>query len=90
MKARSLIQSSDFYVEEMEEEILLYKAGSHKAIYLNESAALVWKLCDGTKTAQDIFDILSENFPDAGGGLAHEIEQAVEMLLTEGALSAEA
>jgi pyrroloquinoline quinone biosynthesis protein D len=90
MKAHSLVRSSDFFVEEMHEEILLYKAGSHKAIYLNESAALVWKLCDGTKTVQDIADILSENFPDTGADLAHEIEQAVEMLLREGAVSAKA
>jgi pyrroloquinoline quinone biosynthesis protein D len=83
---RPLVKSSDFLAEEMQEEILLYKGGSHKAIYLNETAALVWKLCDGTRTVDDIAAVLTENFSEPH--VAHDVRQAIETLVREGILSA--
>jgi len=82
----TLVKSPDFLVQEMQEEILLYKGGSHKAIYLNGSAALVWKLCDGTRTVDDIAALLSENFSEAR--VAHDVRQAIETLVREGIVAA--
>jgi hypothetical protein len=88
MIERRLAKNPDLFVEDMDEEILLYEAGSHRAIYLNETAALVWRLCDGTRTVQEVAEMLAENYPDARADLPRDIESAVEMLLREGALSA--
>ena len=61
-------------VEEMGEEILLYRPTTHKAIHLNGTAAAIWKLCDGTRTVKDLVACLeaalwafarSETFRDA-------------------------
>lgn len=80
-------KNPDLFVEDMDEEMVLYEAGSHRAIYLNETAAVVWKLCDGTRTVQELVQMLGENYPDARADLRRDIESAVEMLLREGALS---
>ena len=90
MQEQSFAQSTGFFVEEMSGEILLYKTGTHKAVYLNETAALVWRLCDGTRTVKEIADLLGKNFPSSEGYLARDVQKAVEMLLKEGALSAKA
>jgi pyrroloquinoline quinone biosynthesis protein D len=89
MTSRSLIRSADFFVEDLQNETLLYKTGSQTAIYLNETAALVWKLCDGTRSLKDIVELLIENFPDAKGSLPHDVEETVAMLLDKGALVVE-
>ena len=57
----------------------------HKAIYLNGTAALVWKLCDGTRTVDDIAALLTENFSEPH--VAHDVRQAIETLVREGILS---
>src|SRR6187397_2685832 len=41
-------------VQEMPDEVLVYDLDSNKAHCLNQSAALVWKSCDGTNTVGDI------------------------------------
>jgi coenzyme PQQ biosynthesis protein PqqD len=87
MKADApLKQSFGYFVEEMEGECLLYRLGAHKAIHLNDSAALIWKLCDGTRSMQDIVAFLSQEYPDSHDDLSADVREAVEMLIREGAL----
>ena len=87
MTDRRFAKNPNLFVEDMDEEMVLYEAGSHRAIYLNETATLVWRLCDGTRTVQELIEMLAENYPDARADLPRDIESAVEMLLREGALS---
>ena len=79
-------QAFGFFVEEMEGENLLYRLGTHKAIHLNETATLIWKLCDGSRTVQDIVDLLKKEFPDSETDIAVDVREAVELLASEGAL----
>lgn len=56
-KARQLIpaaRKADLVVEEVPGETLVYDLKSHKAHCLNRTAALVWKQCDGKRTAEQI------------------------------------
>jgi hypothetical protein len=87
MQSDSFVQTTGFFIEEMDGEILLYKTGTHKAVYLNETAALVWKLCDGERTVREIADLLAEGFPDCED-LDQDVEKAIRSLLREGAVSA--
>ena len=79
-------QAFGFFVEEMEGENLLYRLGTHKAIHLNETATLIWKLCDGSRTVQDIIDLLKKEFLDSEADIALDVREAVELLVKEGAL----
>jgi len=82
----SLKQSPGFVVEEMGDEILLYRPSTHKAIHLNETAAVIWKLCDGTRTVKDLVDCMLAEYPSAQSSIPHEVQQAIEFLLRDGAL----
>jgi hypothetical protein len=75
-----------YFTEEMDGETLLYRLGAHKAIYLNETAALIWKLCDGTRSVREIIEVLSEAFPDAQKEVVADTHEALSMLVSEGAL----
>lgn len=46
-------------IQELPEEVLVYDAENDRAHCLNTSAALVWKYCDGARTAADIAAVLS-------------------------------
>ena len=74
-------------VEEMGEEVLLYRPTTHKAIHLNGTAAAIWKLCDGTRTLNDLVAALEIAFPDAKPRIAGEVREVVDQLLRDGALT---
>lgn len=81
-----LKQSPGFVIEEMDDEILLYRPSTHKAIHLNGTAAAIWKLCDGTRTAKDLVDCLIAEYPSAQSSVSHEVQEAIDLLLSDGAL----
>ena len=74
-------------VEEMGEEVLLYRPTTHKAIHLNGTAAAIWKLCDGSRTLNDLVAALEIAFPDAKPRIAREVRDVVDQLLRDGALT---
>lgn len=63
-------------VKELADETLVYDLVSDKAHCLNETAARVWKNCDGMKSVSDISAILAE---DAGA----PVDEAVVWLALE-------
>ena len=81
-----LHQFPGIVVEEMDGEVLLYRPSTHKAIHLNGTAAVIWKLCDGTRTANDIADCLTAEFPNANSDIPREVQDVIDRLLRDGAL----
>src|SRR5262245_28612954 len=79
-------QAFGFFVEEMEGEDLLYRLGGHKAIHLNDTATVIWKLCDGNRTVQEIIDLLKNQYPGAETAVAADVKESIATLLSEGAL----
>jgi pyrroloquinoline quinone biosynthesis protein D len=73
-------------LEEMDGETLLYRHTTRKSIYLNESATVVWKLCDGRRTIQQIIDVLADAYPDARPSITADVRYAVNGLVREGVL----
>ena len=73
-------------IEEMDEELLLYRPTTHQAIHLNSTAAAIWKLCDGTRTTKDLIDCFLAAYPDSKSSISHEVQQTIDQLLRDGAL----
>lgn len=48
-------------VEELPDEVLIYDENRHKAHCLNQTAAIVWKHCDGRTTIPEITQILQKD-----------------------------
>ena len=51
---KPLSRKEDLVVQEMNGEVLIYDLRENKAFCLNETSALVWQACDGTKSVADI------------------------------------
>lgn len=70
VRARPKARAEGLVVRELAEEVLVYDLDTHKAVCLNGSAAAVWKLCDGRRTAADIRRSLEKQ---AGGPVPEEL-----------------
>jgi len=79
-------KAPDRRVERLGQEVLLYCAGTAQTVYLNETAALVWELCDGTRTVEQIENLLLGAYPEAAGRIPTEVAQALRKLDESGAL----
>ena len=53
-----------FLLERIDGEISVYHPTLTTAIYLNETGALIWELCDGNRSVGDIIDLLGHHNPE--------------------------
>ncbi len=57
---KPLARSQDLVIQEMPGEILVYDLQTNKAHCLNETAAAIWKSCDGENSVGDISRLLGK------------------------------
>jgi len=84
--ARVPSRVANFSLERLDNEILLYHPGLTKAIQLNETAAIVWELCDGRRSEDEITSLLVEAFPDQADEVRRDVDAVLRRLSSEGAL----
>jgi hypothetical protein len=53
-------RKENLVVQELEGEVLIYDLEKNKALCLNETSALVWQSCDGSRTIAGISDIIGK------------------------------
>jgi len=55
----------DYRLEELDGELLIYHPTESNVVYCNQTASLIWYLCDGTHTTAEIIALLSDAYPEA-------------------------
>ena len=71
-------------IQEMPDEVLVYDLDSNKAHCLNQSAAFVWKSCDGNNSVADIVGEFEKN---TGGRVSEDfVWLAIDQLNENGLL----
>lgn len=75
-----------FLLERLDDEVLVYHPGLAKTIRLNETASIVWELCDGRRSAGEIAAILKDAYPDDRAHIHEDVERALRHFADEGAL----
>jgi coenzyme PQQ biosynthesis protein PqqD len=88
IKKSQIPQRQDGYrLEMIENEVLLFNPGQAQILYFNPSAAVIWQLCDGERTVQEITDLLTEAYPDAARDIAQDVESTLSSLENHGAIT---
>jgi hypothetical protein len=73
------------YMERLGNEVLLLDRKEAKTIYLNQTAAIVWQLCDGSRTVADIAKHLGTAYPKVKG-VRDDVQTAMTQLANQGAI----
>ena len=84
-----IARKSGLVVQEVPDEVLVYDLESNKAHCLNQSAAMIWKSCDGNTSVSDIAKLVENQ---AGGKVTEDfvwlaIDQLSENNLLEKEIS---
>lgn len=67
MKTFPKARRSELVVREFADEVLIYDKQSQKAHCLNQTAAIVWRHCDGRTTVEEIGRRLAKEMPHENG-----------------------
>lgn len=86
MKDKYPTAKLSFELEEIDGELLLYSPESTRSIYMNSTASIIWRLCDGKQTVSDIVKLLIEAFPDAGDSIEQDVIDSLELFQSNNAI----
>jgi len=81
------LRNQDFRLEKMDNELLLFNPKSTNILYLNETASLIWQLCDGQRNVTELVSLLTETFPEAGTNIKKDVEDTITLFKKHGAIS---
>jgi len=81
--------TAGFQLEEIEGEILLYSPSSTRSVYLNTTASLIWRLCDGKQTVGQIVRQLRDAFPDAESAIEEDVTNSIALFVENNAMRLE-
>ena len=76
----------DYRLETIDNELLLFHPTQTKIMYCNETASLIWHLCDGQRTLLEIVDLLTAAFPEAAARIADDVKITLQQFAQHGAI----
>jgi len=76
----------EYRLEMIDNELLLFHPGETKILYCNESASVIWQLCDGQRTEEEIVTLLEGAFPEAAGRIAKDVRETLQQFSQHSAI----
>lgn len=81
------VLNPDYRLEKLDSEILLYSLSGTKAVYLNETAGLIWEICDGNRTVEEIIVLLAQSYPQQKAQIRPDVIATIQALIENGAMT---
>ena len=81
------IHQENFHSEVLDQEIILYFPGGGQFLYLNQTAALVWELCDGSLSVDEIIQALQTVFPESAEEIRNDVADTLQMFQKHGCIT---
>ena len=75
-----------FQLEEMDDEFLLFHPGGTQIIQFNQTAAVVWQLCDGQRTVDEIIRLLQEAYPEGAAQIDGDVQEVLNQCVNSGCI----
>jgi hypothetical protein len=82
------IQNPNFVLQVEEDEHQLLNLNEQTSIFINDSAAIIWQLCNGEQKVSQIKSLLKTSYPSMAGGLDADVDETIKMLESHQALTA--
>ncbi len=88
MDANSVpLPDKEFTLEELDNELLLYHPAKTTTVYMNQTASIIWRLCDGERTVNEIISLIKDSYPEADSGVEKDVEATLQMFSDHGAIT---
>jgi hypothetical protein len=78
--------NEEFKIEQFDNEVLLYSVSKTQAVYLNQTALLVYGLCSSGSSIGEIIASLEDAYPDHKESIRIDVTASLQQLIELGAL----
>ncbi len=79
-------RKTDYRLEQLDNEMVLYHPSETKILYFNQTASLIWQLCDGERTAEEMISLLSESYPESASDIASDVQSTLQQFEEHGCI----
>lgn len=80
-------QTPGFRMEILNNEVILLRPSDGKIIQCNQTAGVVWQLCDGNRSVRDIVHLLREAYPEPGERVVTDVHDTLATLAAANAIT---
>ena len=80
------LRKQEYRLEKMDNELLLFNPQNLVVLYLNESASVVWQLCDGLRTMRQMADLIAEAYPETASSILDDVQNTIKLFKDKGAV----
>ena len=70
---RIVMLEAGYLLERIDNEITVYHPTLATSLYLNETGALIWELCDGVRPVSEVIDVLVDLYPENEAQIADDV-----------------
>ncbi len=77
---------TEYRLEQLDDELLLFHPGKRQVFYCNETASMIWQLCDGQHSTEEIIQLLIDSYPESANEIAKDVQSTLEQFHTHGAI----
>lgn len=81
------VRNESCHMEELDDEVLLYNPTNNKTLYINKSASVIWQLCNGQQTTDEIISMIQDAYPGDNDSLKRDILDTLGNLADNDAVS---
>ena len=74
----------DYTLETIGHEITVFHPVDPTTLYLNETGALIWNLCNNSRTVEDIINILVEAYPESKNQIPEDVIAIIAQFVDNG------
>lgn len=80
-KTKIVVIEPGYLLERFDNEITVYHPTLATSLYLNETGALIWELCDGKRSVAEVIEVLTELYPEHRDQIANDVMLLIRRLL---------
>ena len=79
-------RGQDYHLEQLDDEMLLFHPADTKILYLNQTASVIWGLCDGRRSVAEIIQLLSDVYPDEAASIKEDVLTTLRQMSETGCI----
>jgi hypothetical protein len=80
---KRVVLKDGYLLEEFDQEITVYHPTLTTSLYLNETGALIWNLCDGSRSVSEIILLLSTHYPESSAQIELDVINLINRLIDQ-------
>ena len=80
-------KNDEFQLQEIDGEQVLYNAGLPDVLYLNQTSAMIWLLCDGIRSDQEIIKMIEDCYPEQATAIKDDVVTIIKEFEDIGAMT---